>query len=184
MSAEWYCLHVKPHKEQSTYKLLLSRELVPTLTALAEENAEFDVFFPSMRVKPVNPRSARIRPYFPGYLFVYVDLDVVGDNALSWLPGAHGLVTFGDQPAIVPPNFVLQLKKHIADLATTGGYAVDEFKDGEPVRIVEGPFAGYEAIFDTNLAGMDRVQVLLTFLSGQPQKLKLDRNAIQKQQKK
>ncbi|MEZ4515907.1 MAG: transcription termination/antitermination NusG family protein [Chloroflexota bacterium] len=110
MSAYWYSLHTKPHRERSVYKLLLSHELIPTLSALSDKEQPFEVFFPSMRVKPVNPRSAKIRPFFPGYLFVYVDLEAVGNNAFSWIPGTHGLVSFGGEPAIVPENLVDALK--------------------------------------------------------------------------
>lgn len=180
MSAHWYTLHVKPHRERTVHDLLQSPESVSSLAALQEPEQPYEVFFPALRVKPVNPRSAKIRPYFPGYLFVYLDLDTVGPNALNWIPGAHGLVTFGDEPAVVPPHLIDLLKKRVADLAATGGVVVEEFAEGDPVRIVSGPFAGYEAIFDASLSGNERVQVLLSFLSNHPQKLKLDRDAIEK----
>jgi transcriptional antiterminator RfaH len=37
-------------------------------------------------------------------------------------------------------------------------------KRGDVVTIEDGPFAGYEAIFDGHLSGRQRVRVLLDFL--------------------
>ncbi|MEZ4515906.1 MAG: hypothetical protein R3C44_03375 [Chloroflexota bacterium] len=69
-------------------------------------------------------------------------------------------------------------------LAVSGGLIENEFSEGDPVRIVSGPFEGYEAIFDARLPGTDRVQVLLAFLGTHPQRLKLDTDAIRKAKKK
>jgi transcriptional antiterminator RfaH len=160
MTNHWYALRVKPHKERSVYELLQTRQVT--------------VYFPTIQVKPVNPRAARVRPYFPGYLFVQSDLDDAGSNAFSWTPGTRGLVTFGDLPAIVPDNLIYELRQRIRQLEAQGGLFVSRFQKGEPVRIISGPFAGYEAIFDVHLPGDQRVQVLLAFLSQHPQPVKLD----------
>ncbi|MCA9935314.1 MAG: transcription termination/antitermination NusG family protein, partial [Anaerolineales bacterium] len=78
MAEYWYVLRTKPKKELFVYQQLLAREVA--------------LYFPSMRVKPVNPRAAKVRPFFPGYLFVQADLDVDGYNAFNWLPGTVGLI--------------------------------------------------------------------------------------------
>jgi len=169
-TVNWYVLRVKPHKERSVYRLLKAREV--------------EVFFPSVKVNPVNPRSARERAYFPGYMFVQADLEVVGLNAFSWLPGVHGLVKFGEQPAIVPENLVHEISRRLAEIKKAGGLSLDGLAKGDRVRIVGGPFAGYEAIFDVRLLGQERVQVLLAFLSRYPQPVKLLPAHIEKISKK
>jgi transcriptional antiterminator RfaH len=40
------------------------------------------------------------------------------------------------------------------------------FKPGDIVSIHEGPFAGYEAIFNAHIAGRDRAEVFLKMLEG------------------
>jgi transcriptional antiterminator RfaH len=166
MSVKWYVLRVKPHKEQSVYRLLRTKEI--------------EVFFPSVKVNPVNPRAAKERPYFPGYMFVRVDLDASGQNLLNWLPGVHGLVAFGEQPAIVPENLVHEIQRRLAEIKAAGGLVLDGLEKGDRVRITSGPFAGYEAIFDARLPGQERVQLLLAFLSHYPQPIKLHPAHIQK----
>lgn len=166
MSANWYVLRVKPHKEKSVYGHLT--------------NDSLEVFFPTVRVKPKNPRNAKIKPYFPGYLFIHVDLAALGVNKFKWMSGAIGLVEFGGDPAVVPDSLVAELQTRIADIDAAGGLMVEKFKRGEKVRIVSGPFAGYEAIFDMSLPDQDRVQVLMAFLSEHPQPLKLQSDDVEK----
>lgn len=167
MSASWYALHVKPHKERSVYQILLAQDT--------------EVFFPSLLVKPVNPRSAKERAYFPGYLFVRADLTKEGSDAYRWLPGAHGLVKSGGETAVVQASLIDDIKVHLQAIQAAGGLNLAEIQAGDRVHITEGPFAGYEAIFDAYLPGNQRVQVLLAFLSRHPQPVKLDSSAIRKQ---
>lgn len=182
MAAHWYTLHVKPHKERFVHERLLSPEGIPYLGELAGERP-IEAFFPAVRVKPKNPRAAKIRPYFPGYLFVHADLEALGDNAFSWIPGAHGLVRFGDVPAIVPETLIRELKQRMVQIEEAGGLAVATLKPGDRVRVVSGPFAGYEAIFDAQLPGRERVQVLLAFLSKHPQRVEMDLEDVEKVKK-
>jgi transcription antitermination factor NusG len=166
MTLNWYALHVKPHKERMVYQLLETREV--------------EAFLPSLKVKPVNPRSAKERPYFPGYLFVRADLAVEGTDAYRWLPGVHGLVRMGGEPAVVQEGLIAEVQAHLRKIEAAGGLNLVDMKPGEKVLITEGPFNGYEAIFDAYLPGDQRVRVLLAFLSRQPQPVNLDASDIRK----
>lgn len=166
MSKNWYALRVKPHQEKSVCQRL--------------EEEEIEGYLPTVQVQPTNPRSAKIKPYFPGYLFVFADLEDTGTNKFKWFPGAIGLVDFGDIPAVVPSNLISDLQQLMAQIEGEGGLAKFEFKHGDSVRIVDGPFDGYEAMFDLHLPGSDRAQVLLAFLSQAPQPVQLDTAAIKK----
>ncbi len=166
MSAQWYALHVKPHKERSVHEHI--------------EAEQIDVFYPRLNVKPVNPRARRERPFFPGYMFVRLDLNQLGTNALRWTEGTHGLVQFGGEPAIVPENLVSELRQKLERIQAAGGIDLEELKKGDRVKIVGGALAGYEALFDTALPGRDRVQVLLAYLSEQPKRLQIEASQIKK----
>ena len=143
------------------------------------QSRNIKTYFPTMRVEPTNPRAAKIRPYFPGYMFVSIDLDDEGDNALRWTPGTRGLVRFGSEPATVPENLIHELKKRLSQLDALKERE-DRMEKGDRVRIVSGPFEGYEAIFDTRLSGKDRVQVLLAYLNNHPQRVKLSIGDLEK----
>lgn len=141
---------------------------------------DLDVYLPALSVEPVNPRASRIRPYFPGYMFVNIDLEQQGDNALRWTPGTKGLVRFGNEAAQVPENLIHELKKRLAKLQEEPEQPQDDFQKGDRVRIRDGLLAGYEAIFDTRLSGKDRVRLLLVLLSGQATRVKLEDHQIEK----
>jgi transcription elongation factor/antiterminator RfaH len=161
----WYVLHSKPHKERYLSNYLQSQGI--------------ETYYPTLRVNPVNPRARKIRPYFPRYLFVYVDLETIGLSTLRWAPGAFRLVMFGGQPATVPEHIIAQLKQHLARVEYEEQHYLDDLQAGDPVRIVDGPLAGYEAIFDLRLSGTERVQVLLATLN-RAVKVQVDGSAIRK----
>lgn len=165
MSANWYVLSIKAHKERPVHRYL--------------ESNQIEAYYPTMRVTPVNPRSRSTRPFFPGYLFVNIDLDREGDNRLRWIPGTRGLVRFGNHPAVVPENLIAELRKRVEALNKAGG-EYRRLQKGDRVRIINGPFEGYEAIFDAHLSGKDRVQVLLAFLSHYPRRLRMSVRDVEK----
>jgi transcription antitermination factor NusG len=125
---------------------------------------DIDCFYPWIRVKPVNPRSAKIRPYFPGYLFVHVDLSQSGISTFQWMPFSSGLLSFMDDPAIVPENLIHAIQKRLEQINATSPQETP-IAHGESVQIIEGPFAGYPAIFDIYVSGQERVRVLLKLLN-------------------
>ncbi len=146
----WYVLQSKPQKENLLYEQLCLREI--------------KAYYPCIRVKPVNPRARKIKSYFPGYLFVHVDLENVGLSNLQWIPGACRLVTYGGEPASVSDAIVQAIRRNVDDLNRVGRDPFLDIKPGETVSILSGPFAGYRAIFDSRLKGSERVRVLLDML--------------------
>ena len=165
MGVCWYTLHTHPHKESQVVQYLQSNNIV--------------TFYPTLKVKPVNPRASRVRGFFPRYLFVQADLDEVGLNGLQWIPGAVGLVSFGGEPAIVPDAFIHELKRRLARIEQSGGLHLDGLKQGDRIKLVRGPFAHYDAIFDAHLPAEERVLVLLHWL-GREVKVKVNANAVEK----
>ncbi len=159
MTHSWYCMRSKPNKEEFLYSQLLANAI--------------ETFYPRLRVKPVNPRSSKIRPYFPGYLFVNVDLEKIGANTLQWMPGALELVHYGNEPAPVQNELVNAIRNRVEALNAAGANWLAGLKAGDPVRVEAGPFAGYEAIFDVRLPGSERVRVFLNLLGDQMLKLEL-----------
>lgn len=169
MTAHWYALRSKARKEEIVWRQVRAQG--------------FEIFFPRLRVNPVNPRSRKLRPYFPGYMFVLTDLDAVGLSIFQWMPHAMGLVTFGGEPAQVPENLIIALRKRVDEIAAAGGEFFDGLKAGDIVRISDGPFRGYEGIFDARLSGSERVRVLLSLLGSQ-RRVPVELKAGQIQRKK
>jgi transcription antitermination factor NusG len=113
-------------------------------------------------------------------MFVFLDIEAEGTNALRWTEGTYGLVQFGGEPISVPDSLIHELKAALDKIMVESRIKKESYTRGDRVRIVGGLFDGYEAIFDTRLPGKDRVQVLLAFLSDQPKRLLLDETEITK----
>ena len=150
MADAWYVVRSKPNKEEF---------LAGQLSAYG-----IKVFYPRIRVKTVNPRARKLRAYFPSYLFIYVDLETVSVSTLHWMPGAVNLVSFDGVPAPVPETLITAVERQVEHINTSQKNMLLGLKPGDIVSIHEGPFAGYEAIFDGKISGRERVRVLLSFL--------------------
>ncbi len=147
----WYVVHTKPWKE-----IFLDTQF---------HLRNIESFCPLIRVQPVNPRSRKIQPYFPGYLFIHVDLNRVHLSQLNWIPGSTGLVYLGGEPAFVPDHFIQTLRTRLEQINSADDDPLSGLQPGDTIEIQSGPFAGYQAIFDHRIAGSERVRVLLKFLA-------------------
>jgi transcriptional antiterminator RfaH len=162
--AQWYALRSKPNKEDFVWQQITAQG--------------YESFYPRIPIKPVNPRARRTKPYFPGYLFVRVELSQVGQSAFQWMANAHGLVSFDGTPAPVDDTLISDVRRHVDAIMHSGGELFYGLKPGDEVAIKSGPFEGYRAIFDTGLPGKERVRVLLQFLGERSVPLEIDASRI------
>ena len=166
MTKSWYVLHSHPNKEDLLWQQLLAREI--------------EVFYPRIQANPVNPRARKIKPYFPGYLFVCTDLEKLGLSTLQWMPYSTGLVMFGGEPSALLESIVQVIRQRVDEINSAGGEVLDALKPGDRVVIQEGPFEGYEGIFDVRLSGKARVRVLLEMLGARKVPVEMKAGQIHK----
>ena len=167
MSANWYAIRSHPRKEESLWNQILSQGL--------------DAYYPHMRVKTVNPRARKIRAYFPGYLFVKADLALTGLSTFQWMPFSVGLVSFGGEPAVVPEALIQAIRQRLDAIEKAGGEHLKDLegiRSGDQVKVLEGPFQGYEAIFDARIPGSERVRILLKMLNQRSLPVEMDARTI------
>jgi transcriptional antiterminator RfaH len=147
--AHWYLVRTKPGKERWVRDQLA--ELSP------------DVFLPLLRARM--PRWGKlaisVAPLFPCYLFARLDLSE-HYFGVRYLPGVSGLVCAGSEPAIVPEEIIHEIRRRGVDdiveiIEKPSG-------NGERVKVVDGPFRGFEAVFERYLSGAERVAILLSAL--------------------
>jgi transcription antitermination factor NusG len=166
MARNWYALRTKPNKE--------------TLVWQQAQIRGFNIFYPRIRVNPINPRSRKVLPYFPGYLFIEVDLAHSGLSTFQYMPYTLGLVCFGGEPAQIPESFIYEMRRRLPGIDHSDGMFVDHLNHGDRIFIQDGPFSGYEAIFDMRLSGHDRVRILLNMLSDRQVSVELCESMISK----
>lgn len=143
----WYLVYSKPKKEE--------------LARVNLERQGYPVYLPMMRTprRRMGRRIVRVEPMFPRYLFIHLDTE--SDN---WAPirstlGVANIVRFGMYPSPVPDDLVAALHARENDSGVQD-IPLHTFKEGEKVRIEEGPFVGYEGIFLAR-TGEERVLILL-----------------------
>ena len=161
----WYLVHTKPRQEACALQNL--------------NHQGYDCYLPLLSSEKIL-RSQIIKasePLFPRYLFIRLD---TGHTAKSWTPirstrGVSKLVSFGNQPARVADELVESIRAR----ESSGGINEKRlFKPGEPIRVVGGPFAGVEGIFQS-LDGTQRVMILIELMS-KPVKMAVSPTSIRR----
>ncbi len=149
----WYVVHTKPRQEARALENL--------------RNQGFNCFLPTMQVQKLRNQKVQTitEPMFSRYLFIQHD-----DQTQNWGPirstlGVSRLVSFGPQPAKVPPEFIAFLKEAPPETLER------MFAPGDRVQVVSGPLQGLEGQYIGH-DGETRAFVLVDLL-GQPQKLQM-----------
>lgn len=160
----WYAVCCKPRQE-----------------TVAEENLlrqGYRVYLP--RIRSTQRRRGqwldKVEPLFPRYLFIRVDPAQHSIAPVRSTRGVSGLVRQGGLPAAVPEQVIEAIMQR-AEIAT--GLHRDErplFRTGEPIRLVGGPLAGLEGVFDEE-DGEQRVIVLLELL-GKANRMQVKRDWV------
>jgi transcriptional antiterminator RfaH len=155
---QWFVVHTKPRQEQRALENLQRQGFAAWLPLLSVEK------FRRGRLEQV------VEPMFSRYLFI--QLDKVNSN---WSPirstmGVSKLVTFGNQPAAVPPEIVDALRSAPAQDATRF------FSSGDAVRFVDGPLHGLEGLFQAP-DGEARAMIFINLLS-RPQVVSVELNQL------
>jgi transcription antitermination factor NusG len=136
----------------------------------------FRSFSPKLKRTVRHARKSQevLKPLFPGYIFVIIDLSKQRWHAVNSTFGIASLIMGAEQPRSVPLGVVEAL---ISSCESPGVVRFEDgLKVGQKVRILSGPFA--QAL--CRLAHLDdrgRVRVLLEFM-GMEVAAQLDRSAI------
>ncbi len=124
----------------------------------------FDSWLP--RLRRTRRHARRIDnvfvPLFPGYLFVSLDLDRQSWRSINGTFGVRRLLGENERPTPVARGFIETLRETM-DEAGLVAVPQDTFKNGDPVRLIAGPFADMIGTL-ARLTDKDRVAVLLNVL--------------------
>lgn len=119
-----YTLYTKPFAEYQVANTLKGRGIN---TYLPENES------PKSRQRP------KREPFFACYLFVRIDLAVVGLSQPQWTPGLRRIIAFEDQSVPVPDEAVNLIRRKLNGSIAAGGCPAHTFHPGEMVRITDGP---------------------------------------------
>jgi transcriptional antiterminator RfaH len=162
---QWYLIRTKPAKERWVRDQLSAR--LP------------EVFLPMLKARV--PRWGRmamsVAPLFPCYIFARLDLQT-DYFEIKYLAGVTGLVSAGPDPIVVPDAIISEIRaRGINDVVEIHEVPFDS---GQSVRVVEGPFRGFEAIFERYLSSTERVAILLNTLDSTGPRIVLPASSLAK----
>jgi transcriptional antiterminator RfaH len=145
----WYAVHCQHTKEAQA-------------AAAIQTLMELQVYLPEVRQR-VHGKS-QATAFFPGYLFIRADFQIVAPSKLNSIPGVVRLLVFDDQPHSIPEAVIEHIRRQIHDINAFGGFAKWQFQPGDTVRLKTGPFRGLEAAFVGPTKPSERARVLIDFL--------------------
>jgi len=128
-------------------------------------NQGFEVYLPRYRKKIRHARKTQtvLRPVFPGYIFVAMDLAQQRWRAINGTMGVISLVQFGDMPRPVSDDIINAIRGREKGGVVT--LTPDRLEKGDRVCVREGAFAERIALLEE--VSDDRRVVLLLDLMGQ-----------------
>ena len=146
----WYVVQTQPHAEERARGHL--------------ERQSYEVWLPLYRKKRRHAGRSEtvIRPFFPRYLFVRVDMARERWRPILSTFGVSRLVGGAQGPESLPEAVIAGLRERSGQdgLFELG---VRPLRSGDAVRIADGPFADLEGVFRAK-SDRERVSVLLSLM--------------------
>jgi transcriptional antiterminator NusG len=169
----WYVIHC-----YSGYENKVRHNLEQRIESMGMKGRIFDVVVPTeeeIEVKEGKRRTVE-RRVFPGYILVQMVMDEESWYVVRNTPGVTGFVGMGNTPTALRPEEVSQILKRMEAEAPKVKVT---FKQGQKVRIVDGPFndfIGTVAEIDMDRA---KVRVMVSFF-GRETPVELDFLQVEK----
>jgi transcriptional antiterminator NusG len=170
---QWYVVHC-----YSGYENKVRHNLEQRIDTMAMKDKIFDVVVPTeeeIEVKEGQRRTVE-RRVFPGYILVQMKLTEDSWYVVRNTPGVTGFVGMGNTPTPLQPQEVSQILKRME--AEAPKIKVN-FKAGQKVRIVDGPFNDFIGTVGEIDAERAKVRVMVSFF-GRETPVELDFLQVEK----
>lgn len=144
----WYVINTKPKKEFQVERL-----------------------FTEGGIEIYNPKylhEDRIKPFFPGYEFIYFDFPDQY-RLVKYTRGVKKVVGVREIPVPIPEEVISEIKSR----EVNGLVEIDKYGEkpvvGDEIEVVEGPLRGLRGVFKKELTAKERVLILLNYVTYQAQ---------------
>jgi transcriptional antiterminator NusG len=155
-SRNWYVIHT-----YSGYEDQVAENIQEKVESLGMQDKIFAVIVPKEKnIEIKNGKKKTVeKKIYPGY--VLVDMIVTED---SWYvvrntPSVTGFIGFGTRPSPIPKEEIDRLKKRMS--IEEPKYKID-LQIGESVKIVDGPFSGFEGVVDDINQEKGKIKILVS----------------------
>ncbi|MFC1570368.1 transcription termination/antitermination protein NusG [Candidatus Omnitrophota bacterium] len=176
MTKRWYVIHTLTGKE-FTVKKALENEL--------EHAPEFKkfvsaIFIPTEKVAEVREGEKKIseRKFYPGYILVEMELNDKSWYLIKNTPGVTGFVGTKTRPVPLAEEEVKEILEQTKE-AKEKPVPKTLFKNGEAVRVKEGPFKNFTGTIEDTNVEKGKIKVMISIF-GRPTPVELEAWQIEK----
>ena len=129
-------------------------------------NQGFETFLPMIAYEKISqPKSFSLKPMFPRYLFITINVEKDNWHLIKSTRGVSHLVLFGNKFSAVPNAVIEFIKTRVNNHSIVKHNVTRQlFQKGDKLVINKGVFQGKEAIF-LSKKSKDRVRLLLKLLN-------------------
>ncbi|MBM3300893.1 MAG: transcription termination/antitermination protein NusG [Deltaproteobacteria bacterium] len=170
----WYVVH-----SYSGYENKVKKNLEQRIQSMNMQDRIFQVVVPTeeeIEIKEGHRRRTKKR-VFPGYILVQMILDEDSWYVVRNTPGVTGFVGSGSKPTPLRPAEADKIFKRMEMEAPKIKVS---FREGQTVRIVDGPFADFVGTVEEMNLEKGKVRVMVSFF-GRETPVELDFLQVQKQ---
>src|SRR5215475_671234 len=172
-SRQWYVVHC-----YSGYENKVRYSIEQRIETMGMRDKIFDVIVPTQEEIEVKEgkRRAVERRVFPGYILVEMKMDEDSWYVVRNTPGVTGFVGMGNDPT---PLRQEEVKAIMDRMESNVPITRVQFKVGEKVRIVDGPFNDFIGTVAANDLDKSKVRVMVNFF-GRDTPVELDFLEVEK----
>jgi transcription termination/antitermination protein NusG len=167
---KWYVLRTFSGHEKKVKQYLESE-----LERLGLEDKVTDIMIPTETVFEMRGGKKRTREktFFPGYLLVNAILDNELQHIIAGVPSVVGFLTTGDEPTALRPDEINRILGKVDEAREMGEQPEMPFKNGDPVKVVDGPFNNFTGFVEEVYPDKMKVRVMVSIF-GRKTPLELD----------
>lgn len=142
----WFLVYTKPHNEDSVAGRLC--------------NAGFEVLNPKLKERKYYRRKLveMTSPLFPCYIFVKFDR-LKDYHLMKYTRGVRFVLKDENGPAAIKDEIISSIVNRMENGVIT--IKAGRFKPGDAVIVKGGHLEGFEAVFEKEMKGIERVSILL-----------------------
>ncbi|MGB9808391.1 MAG: transcription termination/antitermination protein NusG [Thermosulfidibacteraceae bacterium] len=170
-ASNWYIVHTMTGCEERVKKSILERARSVGLDSFIEE-----IVIPTREVVELKKGQKKQvkKKLFPGYILVKMVLNDKTWHLVRRTPFVTGFVG-GSKPVPINEDEVDKILERVQQVPASGG----EFMKGDYVKIIEGPFEGFNGIVDEVYPDKQKLKVLVSIF-GRSTPVELDYYQVEK----
>lgn len=158
MSKGWYVIHT-----YSGYEGRVKSSIEEKIDSLGLKEKITQVLVPTENVIEIKEGKKRVstKKFFPGYVLIEMELTDETWQLIKSIPKVTGFVGTNARPMPLSEEEVETLLKQIDSRTATPREKI-QYGKGDSVRIIDGPFLGFNGIIDEVNQDQNKVKVLVS----------------------